>query len=49
MGEKEKGGRMTTGGIIFMTLTWALIIGFTVFCFAKVFKTQAKPPADKDM
>jgi len=33
---------MTSGGWIFMTLSWGFIIGLTVFCFYKLLRTTNK-------
>lgn len=37
MGE---GARMNPGGWIFLGLSWAGIIGLTVFCFIKIFSKK---------
>jgi hypothetical protein len=34
---------LTTGGIIFLTCAWGGMIGLTIFCFYKVFKSERKP------
>ena len=34
------GGGFTVGGMIFMFITWSFIIGFTIFCFARVLKSE---------
>ena len=31
---------LTTGGAIFLTLAWSGILGFTIFCFYRVFSTR---------
>lgn len=31
---------MTTGGWIMLVFFWALILGLTVFCFAKIFSKK---------
>ena len=28
---------MSFGAVVFMTLTWILVIGLNVFCFVKIF------------
>ena len=28
---------MTLGGAVFMALSWALVLGLTVFCFRRLF------------
>lgn len=33
---------LTTGGIIFMTFSWAAIIALNAFCFYKIFKKPKK-------
>lgn len=33
---------LTTGGIIFMTLCWGIVAGFTFYCFYKVLKSGDK-------
>lgn len=29
---------MSSGGVVFMALSWALVIGLTLFCFARVMR-----------
>jgi hypothetical protein len=33
---------MTFGAVIFMAITWFLVIALNVFCFAKIFLTHRK-------
>ena len=33
---------LTTGGLVFLILAWGVIITLTVFCFAKVFRSEKK-------
>ncbi len=34
--------KLTTNGIIFLSLAWGIIIVLTGYCFYKVFKTEQK-------
>ena len=31
---------LTTGGLLFMVLSWGAIVALCVFCFAKILKTK---------
>ncbi len=33
---------LTTGGILFITLAWGIIIILTSYCFFRVFKSEKK-------
>ena len=39
---------MTTGGVIFMVLSWSMVIGLAVFSFVNVFRAKSSAPTDSD-
>ncbi len=40
--------KLTTEGIIFMTLAWGIVATLTIYCFLKVLKTKTRYDNDQD-
>jgi hypothetical protein len=40
--------KLTTEGIIFMTLAWGIVATLTIYCFAKVLRTKTRYDNNQD-
>ncbi len=40
--------KLTTEGIIFMTLAWGIVASLTIYCFSKVLKTKTRYDNNQD-